>query len=605
MQLPSIECKRRKVRCSLVDSPEAVRSGCERRGTKSQASAYQLEGSSGRSAEAPTVSQELYASLPSRENLGIICKLQVHVPISFHTFITKAYPEIEKDSLRGNISLGMPTPESHPVLLAKYMLRVAMIRQSLDVKKSGKQLVGLSDAPQLITKRLAEAAIRLVTTHDELLGTEEGIECVMMETSYQANCGNFRPAWMAVRKAMTLAQIMGIHRPGHGSLRFLDPRHRIDTSFLWYRIVYLDRFMCLMMGLPQGSMDRTMTTGALAGDTPLIRLERAHCIISSRILERNDVGPLSYSIETTREIDFELQNAADMMPNGWWVAPELAAHGDTNNPQHPLHIPFMLRFSRANAKQLHDYSETACVNAYREILSRYIALRSSNQVSYTCRVLDFFTLSSAFLLLVAHRQHARTPGSLSFIAHQRHGDRALVGQAVQNLQDVAWISQVRTIAHFADVLLRLLDIEAEAAKGRIYSTYSISSAEQGTENGPSPSTNRLRFCIPSFGFVRIVPDGSISKEVAGSGPAAGDQSEPGTLQLLSSTGHPDSTSHLGVLSQAENGPGVTVSQPPWYAYPGSTMADDWTLQRLDITFFDSLLQGSMMPSDGNALGFSG
>lgn len=172
-------------------------------------------------------------------------------------------------------------------------------------------------------------------------------------------------------------------------------------------------------------------------------------------------------------------------------------------------------------------------------------------------------------------------------------------QVIENLQNIGWVSQDRILANSASLLNRLLDVEAEAAKGRLYSTHSIDIPEevaQETENGPPPATTGLRFCIPNFGFVRIVPDGCIHKEgprsnvpgISQSGPLrTPDSGEGGTEWDRAAV-------EQGVLSQAQ-GP---AQEQPWDAYP-EPGADDWTLQGLDMTFFDSLLQGPLMASDGN------
>lgn len=50
----------------------------------------------------------------------------------------------------------------------------------------------ISESPRAIEERLADLAISLVTTNDELLSSVEGLECIMMESMYQANLGNLR-----------------------------------------------------------------------------------------------------------------------------------------------------------------------------------------------------------------------------------------------------------------------------------------------------------------------------------------------------------------------------------------------------------------------------
>ena len=43
-----------------------------------------------------------------------------------------------------------------------------------------------------------------------------------------------------------------------------------------------------------------------------------------------------------------------------------------------------------------------CVSASREILSRYLALRSFNDITHSCRIIDFIALMAAITLLLAH-----------------------------------------------------------------------------------------------------------------------------------------------------------------------------------------------------------
>ncbi|KAI9044038.1 uncharacterized protein KD926_002418 [Aspergillus affinis] len=109
----------------------------------------------------------------------------------------------------------------------------------------------MSEQPRVMAKGLVTTAATQVTAHDELLGSVDGLECIMME------------------------------------------------------------------GLPQGSPDRSMASGsAFAGDTDVGRLERLHCVIASRILERNDADLESCNFDVTQQIDADLQNVSEMMSSG-------------------------------------------------------------------------------------------------------------------------------------------------------------------------------------------------------------------------------------------------------------------------------------------------
>lgn len=217
------------------------------------------------------------------------------------------YIELERGETEPNWGLlYTPSPDTHPVLLAKYMFDLATALHYLDPETYG-QLHHVSQKPHVLARRLADIARSFVTTDDELLGTVEGLQCVMMEDIYQANCGNLRRASIAFRRAVVARQLMGIHRPLYRPPKLIDPSTRFDAQVFWARIVYTDRSHCLMQGLPQGSSDRSMASKlAIARDTPLGRLERIHCAIASRILERNDADHVSLDTVTLKQIDHDL-----------------------------------------------------------------------------------------------------------------------------------------------------------------------------------------------------------------------------------------------------------------------------------------------------------
>ncbi|KAJ0415700.1 hypothetical protein BJY00DRAFT_304727 [Aspergillus carlsbadensis] len=670
------ECKRRKVRCSLVDEPAAVVCvACRRRGAKcltqdypegdgdgdrngsgsgnvrpgielAAPNTYTRTDTSGTPTPAPTVSdtarlgglepqvdqlryadlsRELHASLPPLEDISRLCEAGAHVSIVFDVAMMRPYSEWEINWRDGTGSLlPIPSPSLHPVLLAKYIFQIIRVLQHLDFKKSSRHIVGLSDSPQGLSKRLAETAIRLVTTRDELLNSVEGLECVIMEACYYMNRGSWRPAWTAIRRAMAVAQVMGVHRPGV-PVRSIDRQYKVDSAHLWYRIVHLDHSICLFMGLPQGSMDRSMAAERAVGlDTPLGRLERLHCAIASRILERNDSGPESDPIETLRKIDSEINKAAETMPGDWWMPPTLTSQPPTTNNTdgvnkppaivwdmlrltaqihhfgliNQLHIPSMLGFTTAAGLQ--TYSQTTCVNASREVLSRYIAFRAFNRVAFSGRIADFFALTAALLLLVGHiRQHSLSSEfNLNPLLHQRQGDRAMVKETISRLQEVSWVTEDKLTAMSADIVSRLLDIEAEAAKGRIYTAQSIQDgAEAATHEAETEfrqGATVLRFCVPYFGKVRIVHEGVVGVVAPPREDAA---ATAGTTQQSLA-----STSTDQPVAETRPAPLAWLSQP-WYS--GVQMnnivsaGEDYTFPGLDLAFFENLVREPIVVGDGN------
>ncbi|CAN8101135.1 unnamed protein product [Discula destructiva] len=147
-----------------------------------------------------------------------------------------------------------------------------------------------------------------------------------------------------------------------------------------------------------------------------------------------------------------------------------------------LHLPYMLRSSSANRR--HEYSLMACVNASREMLSRFITLRNSNGVAYRCRTIDFIALMAAMTLLLAHLDsHGSETESL--LAHRYHSDRAMI-ELAKNMQELNRVRSDALSAQIADWLARLLAIEAEAAEDgqpRCGRTLSVQKAGVETDEG--------------------------------------------------------------------------------------------------------------------------
>ncbi|KAL2864975.1 uncharacterized protein BJX67DRAFT_190534 [Aspergillus lucknowensis] len=125
---------------------------------------------------------------------------------------------------------------------------------------------------------------------------------------------------------MAAVQSMGFHRSG---ARLQDQDLHPDTKayphLMWFRLVFYDRQMCLLHGMPEGTLDRGMGTEAmLTQDTDAGRLERQHCVIMSRILERNITAVLS-DCALTQDPNHQLHRLTRTLASRWWVTPNLTS----------------------------------------------------------------------------------------------------------------------------------------------------------------------------------------------------------------------------------------------------------------------------------------
>lgn len=596
-----------------------------------------------RSSRYEAISRALYAAYPSLEDLKTLRESGASTVVTFNQMVTVPLYVLERDGPQtSDVWFNPPDQNLHPVVLAKHMMMLATTLQSLyphvDVA-----VPSLSESPYDIARRLRDVASSLVIANDEFVGTIEDLEVIMYEGMYQANFGNLRRSWLVFRKAMTVAQLMGIHKAHFQKpLKVIDPTRRVYPEYLWYRIVFADRTTCMMLGLPQGSSDTSMTSpAAMALESAEGRLERVQCVLSARLLARNDSVPNGDDYQGAKELDLELQKAAKMVPGKWWLIPSLtkvasdpvalfwAALRLARQLYHfhlliQLHLPYMLRASHpclSEEGRNYEYSKATCVTAAREVLNRFVDYRSFNRVAFCCRTIDFYGLMAALTLLLAHLHSHRVPAGDNFLAHQRVSDRAMMEEVLENMECVSRLNDDALSEKSANLLRRLLAIEEAAAEGGGYGGGGANGREENADG------NTLRISVPYFGNVKIDPKGGISIELHG--PHQPPEASQRYENSVTGESHTAATVGLhprawgcglpvlpGEIAAGAFGGGLipreTAASPAQQCAPPSQLptvandsleqelnypalaapADDWAFQGVDLAFFDTLMKGA-------------
>lgn len=482
-----------------------------------------------------------------------------------------------------------PSIVSHPLLLARRALQILICIQQLppgfdyDALETGCPLADL-------TYRLSATAL-LATSNDELVGYAEGVECLLLQAYSLANSGSLRQSWLTVRRAMSLAQVMGMDIGHSAAFRSCDPKadpaRRPSAHVLWYRLVFWDRYLSLLLGLPVGSQGNEFTSAeTYKEDTPTERLEKVHTALSARILERNrcqkhqrdplkkKTAPLDYAV--TQEIDLELEAAATTLPLGWWDAPRLdslssqevlwdAATRNACQIHHftlliLLHVPYMLRDP---SSPRFDYSKTTCMTSARELLTRFINHRSLYVAASSCRRVDYAALIAAMTLCLAYlgRRKGERWDRIREDVELVEATRRRMEHVVSLTGDQLNKETVRTIESMMSIL---------------------NNAATGTSPGSGlpAETSELQFNVPYLGSVRI--------KMARLNPlAVGALMDPtfGSMDIFESP----LLSH-GVMEfapyddQAPFGMGADVDL--------TADGDNWALQGVDSAYW-SLLEGVM------------
>lgn len=465
----------------------------------------------------------LIATWPSQQDLDTILSIPVRVSVLLHGVVCKSYSDYfcgKFPSLRQVLQL--PSLTCHPVLIARRLLLLSTFLQGIPPCFAS-QLSSLSSDYLKIMSRAFSSATRLVTSNDELVNSLEGIECTMIESMYLNNAGNLRRAWLANRRAMVMAQMMGLHGSVKSSSMFLEEktRDRIDPDYMWFRIVCSDRYLSLMLGLPQGSPEDT-SSDALENFMPVDRMERLESIASGLILQRNRTERTD--LVATRKIDKLLLEAAESMPPDWWVSSNFGTIAGNDGKAFEetirfmmqiahhhllvqLHLPYMLLPSSISSN--YDYSKLAAANASRAIITQYISFYDSISAPAYCRGIDFIAFIASTTLCLAHIESRRQfKDSVTFfqsLEHQRSGDRGSLERLLAIMERMAGESSDVVARKISSILQPLLDIEDNSFKGSCYQICASEAVEPESRciGQTKEAVHELRIQIPHYGIIVI------------------------------------------------------------------------------------------------------
>ncbi|KAI5861227.1 hypothetical protein GGS23DRAFT_158776 [Durotheca rogersii] len=478
------------------------------------------------------LSRALFSIWPDERDLDLILSIPVGVSVLFHGMVCQPHSELFSRGISSRRRiLQPPSLESHPVLLARKLLLLATLLQGIPPCYVD-ELSGLSAGYRAIMYRTFNAATRLVTSNDELVSSLEGIECVMIESMYLNNAGDLRRAWLANRRAMVTAQMMGLHAGAPGRALESETRDRIDPAYMWFRLVVSDRYLSLILGLPQGSSDNPLANQeALHPDdsTAMEHMERMMSVAAGLILQRNEIERIN--LAATYKVDEMLQKAAALMPPRWWLTtPDLAAiSGDDARAFEEsirlanqfayhhllvqLHLPYLML--SPSAEPNYDYSKMTAANASRAIVTQFVSFRSSILSTAYCRGIDFISFIASTTLCLAHiearRQHRsdanKSAAAFQSLRHQRFSDRGLLEHTLQIMETMAQTSCDAVAQKISDILRPLLAIENESFGGGYYHIQACSGVDKQQEpqslGDAGYALHPLRIQIPHLGSIHI------------------------------------------------------------------------------------------------------
>jgi hypothetical protein len=252
-------------------------------------------------------------------------------------------------------------------------------------------------------KRLLLLVDQLVLADDEFLGTLEGLECAVWQGALYSDIGQARRAWLTYRRAITFAQLLGLHRT----------RNTVLQDLLWHGLFQADRFSSLTLGAPYAVAD-SLCNMTFAGNHLPLNLSTAGFIsklalIAGKVIDRTHHF-LDSSYTTLLETSHELTAMGAQMPRDYWdldhPAPKdmrqatlwqekTIGHMIFHQTKLVLHLPYMMK---AVINTDYGYSRDMCFDSARDLLMLFHKMRAPvNARANKCKAVDY----TAFMATVA------------------------------------------------------------------------------------------------------------------------------------------------------------------------------------------------------------
>ncbi|KAM0798566.1 hypothetical protein BDR22DRAFT_371995 [Usnea florida] len=415
--------------------------------------------------------------------------------------------------------------------IAKALLCLCTILQGSVNFNTGHDIANAVDQ----TKQTIKIIDDMVLSDDELSGTIDGVECIILRANYEGNTGRIRRSWLISRRGVAFAQLLGLHkRPGDPENHSSDSNRRYG---IWRALYTTDRFMSLVLGLPYGPSEIYPGAGSDPGSSAKgVQFQCTHdqyilhlTNIAGHIIDRNQQLPSNNMLPLTLKIEGEMIDLKSSMPTQWWeTGREIGAVSSQVYSQilpqfwhylcrTLLHLPYMLK---ATTSTRFEYNKTATLESAREMIARYRVMRPVQGFgSLTCKVTDFQVFTAAMILVLNLLYHYLGSKSLDHSEAEKDQDLILATTFLLKEASVATDGSVATQA--ARALETFGNVKAKA------SVFFKKPAEECT----------TKLVIPYFGAVMIGPGTSLRDRSAAQKveatlqprqlPTPGDQSSDG------------------------------------------------------------------------------
>ncbi|KAF7540290.1 hypothetical protein G7054_g1512 [Neopestalotiopsis clavispora] len=290
-------------------------------------------------------------------------------------------------------------PTANTLTVASWLLIVAITAQHS--AGSQHQIIVRNRRPMngpAYSRMVAESVERSAVTRDQLMTSVDGIATMALLVRLHLTHGNFVQAFLLLRRALAIAELLGL------------PRAR-PRSLLWQQICAAERFQNMLLGFPSvtqnydlGQSEPVFVNGKVVPPNFVLQL-------SNLALDMNGPGELRNQSTSLTELQLaiskregDLHDLASQMPEAWWSDESTFSLSNRLMRQFYYYVTLRLHLPLVLQQDLSEQglrSRAACIGACRTLLQGYIDVYPLILKGYFIqRIMDLQIFAAAVVLLL-------------------------------------------------------------------------------------------------------------------------------------------------------------------------------------------------------------
>ncbi|KAI4944121.1 hypothetical protein J4E91_008976 [Alternaria rosae] len=378
--------------------------------------------------------------------------------------------------------------QERTIIIARTLLHLAICINSLPPDFDHSRLSSIWNM-EATMQNYVSTVTSLVTSSDEQVMTLHGLETLLLLAFYHLNSASLRQSWLVVRRGLSLAHLMGFQRIiAQDDLNPPIPAIS-DAKSIWRSFVDIDRYLGLHLRLPFGADDYPLPADA---SPHLVHRSKLNYMTRQVAELDRDVSPQAYSAALA--LDEQLEFSMKEMPKDFWEVPNIPSTARSPESFATLerlmvqvwhfqmklfiHLPYLLR---AHLDNRYEYSKVTALQACRNILMRWFALRNASITQACCRFAELGVFIAAVTLTLDIVIELGTKDKTE-VKKTKGTDFAMICRLIGEMEKLANASPRERIAARSAIVLKKI----------------LSSLDPSKQPG-----GKVRHTIPFFGTVEL------------------------------------------------------------------------------------------------------